>query len=139
MVAAACVVPAGVDVSAIKVRDSKQMSEEQRDAAFAQLTTHPKISWAAAVVDNDVIDEINILQATMLAMRQAVAALRERPDYVLIDGNRCPPELNHAKQCEAEAVVKGDSKIFSARERCAQHPPKAQRRQLCLAAGGRCL
>ena len=52
------------------------------------------------------IDDINILQASLLAMQRAVEALHLAPDYVLVDGNRCP-----RLPCPAEAIVKGDSKV----------------------------
>ena len=54
----------------------------------------------------DEIDELNILQATMVAMQRAVAGLSPQPEHALIDGNRCP-----ALPCSAEFVIKGDSKV----------------------------
>ena len=57
-------------------------------------------------VEIDEIDQVNILQATMLAMKRAVEALQTVPDYALIDGNRCPDLC-----CPAQAIVKGDSRV----------------------------
>ena len=61
------------------------------------------------MVDNVVIDDINILNATYLAMTNAVNNLETKPDFVLIDGNRLPPQL----KIPSEAIVKGDSKSMS--------------------------
>eukprot|EP00775_Hariotina_reticulata_P006498 gene6498-6726_t len=65
------------------------MSEADRHTVYEQLTNHPGVVWAVAVVDRETIDEINILQAAMLAMTQAVEGLSRPPDHLLIDGNRC--------------------------------------------------
>lgn len=112
VVAAACIVRqsfSGFADDTIRVRDSKMMSEREREAAFAAITAHPDISTGVHLVTCDRIDEINILAATMEAMRRSVEKLARAPDYVLIDGNRAPAPLAAA----VETVVKGDSKVFA--------------------------
>ena len=85
--------------------DSKALSEKKREALFDEIRKKAK-AWAIGRAEVDEIDEINILQATMLAMQRAVAGLALQPGHVLVDGNRCP-EL----PCSAEAIIKGDGKI----------------------------
>ncbi len=92
--------------------DSKKLSRGQREAAYGMLMSAmaggtAAIGVAAASVAE--IDRINILQATMLAMRRALARLPVRPDHVLVDGNRVPPGLS----CPATAVIGGDATSFS--------------------------
>eukprot|EP00668_Euglena_longa_P004580 GGOE01005347.1.p3 GENE.GGOE01005347.1~~GGOE01005347.1.p3 ORF type:complete len:144 (+),score=23.65 GGOE01005347.1:708-1139(+) len=65
------------------------------------------VVWSVAAVDNTVIDEINILQATLLAMDRAMSQLPLRPDFVLVDGNQLPPSLRGTSH--ASAVCQGDS------------------------------
>lgn len=87
------------------LRDSKQLSPKQRARLFEEIRAHALcVCIAEASVDE--IDRLNILQATMLAMRRAVEGLRLRPRKVLVDGNRLP-ELAFA----AEAIVGGDAKV----------------------------
>lgn len=62
--------------------------------------------WAIGRAEVDEIDEINILQATMLAMQRAVAGLSPAPGHVLVDGNRCPQ-----LPCSSEAIIKGDGTV----------------------------
>ena len=112
VVAAACVVRhdfSGFADDTIRVRDSKMMSEREREAAFAAITAHPDIESAFHICTCDRIDEINILAATMESMRRSVEKLARAPDYVIIDGNRAPAPLAAA----VETVVKGDSKVFA--------------------------
>ena len=85
--------------------DSKRLTEKKRDLLFEQIKTKA-LSWSVARADVAEIDRLNILQATMLAMQRAVEGLAVAPEYVLIDGNRCP-----ALPCPAEAVVKGDARV----------------------------
>ena len=105
VVAAAAVL--APDVSIPFLDDSKKLTEEQREAAFAAIEAHPGIDTAVAVVDAGVIDDINILQATLKAMTQAVDGLASPADAALVDGNRLPPAL---RVKHAAAVVKGDAK-----------------------------
>ncbi|MCP2040578.1 ribonuclease HII [Neisseria sp. HSC-16F19] len=86
--------------------DSKKLSEARRDA-LALLIREQADAYCIASASVAEIAELNILHATMLAMRRAVAGLDRLPEKVWIDGNRIPPDLGVA----AEAVVKGDSLI----------------------------
>jgi ribonuclease HII len=86
--------------------DSKQLSERQRETLEGEIKAKA-LAWAVARAEVAEIDAINILQATMLAMSRAVAALNPAPHLVLVDGNRCPPAL----PCRAEAVIKGDQTV----------------------------
>ena len=81
--------------------DSKRLSPQRREALDAEIRARAA-GWAIARVDVDVIDALNILEATMLAMREAVARLDPAPERVLVDGNRCPD-----LPCPARAVVRG--------------------------------
>ncbi len=85
--------------------DSKKLTEARRDA-LEPLIKERALAWAVARADVEEIDRINILQATLLAMRRAVAMLGTAPEYVLVDGNQCP-----RFGCPAEAVVKGDDRV----------------------------
>ncbi len=90
------------------LKDSKKLSAARREFLYAQIMEKAK-AWGVGEASPTEIDSINILQATMLAMRRAIedlaARLGEWPSKALIDGNRCP-ELSIA----AEAIVKGDTK-----------------------------
>lgn len=86
--------------------DSKKISEKRREE-LAKEIKNKAISWAISRVDVDEIDRINILQASLQAMSIAVSELNQKPDYVMIDGNRIPDNLN----ISAEAVVKGDDRV----------------------------
>lgn len=90
------------------LKDSKKLSATRREYLYEQIMEKAK-AWGVGEASPAEIDEINILQATMLAMRRAVEDLTTRlgvwPDKALIDGNRCP-EL----PITAEAIVKGDAK-----------------------------
>ncbi len=87
------------------LRDSKKLSEGQRDALAIEIRKHA-LGWCIAQSSEQEIDEINILQATMLAMRRAVEGLKVTPTLALIDGNRCP-----VMAVRSEAIVKGDDKV----------------------------
>jgi len=86
--------------------DSKQLSEARREALAGQIRARAR-AWALGRAEVEEIDRLNILQASLLAMRRALAALAVAPDYALIDGNRCPTPLD----CPAEAVIKGDQRV----------------------------
>lgn len=89
------------------LNDSKKLSEKKREALFPEIK-QKALAYHVVMVGPETIDELNILRATMLGMKQAVEGLSIRPEYVLIDGNRCP-DLSVA----CEAVVKGDAKSAS--------------------------
>jgi len=85
--------------------DSKILSERKRDSLF-EIIKEVALSWSVGVASVEEIDELNILQATLLAMQRAVYGLAIQPDEVLIDGNRIPDLF-----IPAQAIVKGDSKV----------------------------
>lgn len=85
--------------------DSKKLTESRREQ-LAEIIKLNCLAWSIGRAEVQEIDEINILQATMLAMQRAVAGLSPAPDHVQIDGNRCP-EL----PCTAEAIIKGDGTV----------------------------
>ena len=85
--------------------DSKKLSEKKRKALYQQIQDHA-LSWSIAEASVEEIDQLNILNATHLAMQRAVSGLHMKPEKVLIDGNRLP-QLD----IPAEAIVKGDSLI----------------------------
>ena len=85
--------------------DSKKLSESRREK-LAVLIKERSLAWSIGRAEVEEIDEINILQATMLAMQRAVAGLSPAPKHALIDGNRCP-QLT----CTAEAIIKGDGLV----------------------------
>ncbi|WP_278582654.1 ribonuclease HII [Eikenella corrodens] len=103
--AAAVVLPNEYDLPGLT--DSKKLSERRRDE-LAVLIKQQALAWCVAAASVEEIDRLNILHATMLAMRRAVHGLERLPEKVWIDGNRVPPDLG----CEAEAVIKGDSKVI---------------------------
>lgn len=85
--------------------DSKKLSARVREHLAVEIRTQA-MAWAIGEATAAEIDQINILQATFLAMRRAVAGLRLAPAHALIDGNRIPVGL----PCSAEAIIKGDAK-----------------------------
>ena len=87
------------------LNDSKKLSEKRRLALYEEIK-EKALSWSLGRAEPHEIDELNILHATMLAMQRAVAGLHIAPEYVLIDGNRCPK-----LPMPAMAVVKGDSRV----------------------------
>ena len=102
--AAAVILPAVYDLPGLT--DSKKLSEKQRDRLAAAIKEQAT-AWSVASANVAEILELNILHATLLAMRRAVAGLARQPEKVWIDGNRVPPDL----AVPAQAVVKGDGKI----------------------------
>jgi len=87
------------------LRDSKTLNAHRRET-LANLIRRDAVAWAVASADVDEIDRLNILQATMLAMRRAVEALAIAPAEVLVDGNHCP-RVKYA----VRAIVKGDRDV----------------------------
>lgn len=85
--------------------DSKALTPRRRETLCAEIQQYA-LAWAIGRAEVEEIDRINILQASLLAMRRAVLALGTLPGRALIDGNRCP-EL----PCPAEAIVKGDARV----------------------------
>ena len=87
------------------LRDSKKLTEKERERLAVEIK-EKAIAWSVADATVEEIEEMNILKATMLAMRRAVLGLAVEPKLVLVDGNRLP-ELPYP----ANAIVKGDDKI----------------------------
>jgi ribonuclease HII len=87
------------------LRDSKKLTEARRDALAIQIKTDA-LAWSIAQCSEAEIDTLNILQATMLAMRRAMEGLKVLPTLALIDGNRCPISM-----IRSEAIIKGDDKV----------------------------
>lgn len=88
--------------------DSKQLTEKQRDR-LRPLIEHHAIAWAVARVDAAGIDQVNILNASILAMHRAISQLKTLPQLLLIDGNRFKAYPGIGHQC----IVKGDEKYLS--------------------------
>jgi ribonuclease HII len=87
------------------LRDSKKLTAAKREA-LSLVIQRDALAWSIAHCTAAEIDELNILQATMLAMRRAIEGLYVTPELALIDGNRCP-----VCAVRAEAIVKGDDKV----------------------------
>lgn len=87
------------------LRDSKKLTEQRRDALALEIKEHA-LAWSIAQCSESEIDTLNILQATLLAMRRAIEGLPVQPTLALIDGNRCP-----VVKVLTEAIVKGDDKV----------------------------
>lgn len=105
VVAAAVILPIDVDIKGLN--DSKKLSEKKREALF-DIICEKAIDYSIAFVDEKIIDNINILNATFKAMNDAINSLKIPADFAFIDGNR-------AKGFEVpfECIVKGDSKVAS--------------------------
>ncbi len=103
VVAAAVILDPGNPIDGLN--DSKKLSARRREQLADQVRDRA-IAWSVVSIDAEQIDRINILQATMLAMQQAVEQLTVPPQHVFIDGNRCPKI-----SVPATAVVKGDSRV----------------------------
>ncbi len=104
VVAAAVVI--GPRVSIVGIKDSKLLSARQRET-LAQIIREQAIAWSIGAADPGEIDELNILQATLMAMRRAVLGLAVLPDRVRIDGNRAP-EFGDDCSWTTETVIGGD-------------------------------
>ena len=89
----------------VGLTDSKKLSDKKRQLLFPEIK-EKALAWSIGRCSPSEIDELNILQATMVAMQRAVAGLALQPEYVFIDGNRCP-----ALPMPAEAIVKGDLRV----------------------------
>lgn len=89
------------------LNDSKKLSAKKRDLLFDQILATSDVGIAHVSVED--IDRINILQASLLAMKNALDALSTPPEFALIDGNKTPPHL----PCPAECLIKGDGRSLS--------------------------
>ncbi len=100
--AAAVILPPDLEIEGLN--DSKKLTEKKRDALYDIITEHA-LAYGIAMATEQEIDEINILQATFLAMKRAVEQLSLRPSFVLVDGNR-EPDLG---ELPLKTIIKGDS------------------------------
>lgn len=90
------------------VNDSKKLSEKKREALFDKIKEEA-LYYCISSSDEKIIDDVNILNATFIAMNNAINGLTVKPDYALIDGNKIPKGID----IDCEAVVKGDAKSAS--------------------------
>ena len=101
VVVAAVVLDPGISIPGLD--DSKKLSEKRREELFP-LIMERSVAWAVVEVGRDVIDRVNILQATMLGMKKAVEQLAPAPSLALVDGNRAPD-----LECRVRTIIQGDS------------------------------
>ncbi len=106
VVAAAVILPQ--DFGNELLNDSKQLTERQRNELRSIIETEA-VAWAVTFVSPEEIDQINILQASILAMHRAVAQLAVQPEFLLIDGNRFNPYPGIPHKC----IIKGDATYMS--------------------------
>lgn len=104
--AAAVILPLGLEIEGLN--DSKKISEKKREQLFDMICDKAD-DYSIGIATEQEIDEINILNATFLAMHRAVEGLKAKPDYALIDGNQYP-KIPFVTE---ETVVKGDAKVMS--------------------------
>jgi ribonuclease HII len=104
VVAAALILP--MDYHHKQLNDSKLLTHRQRESIEKDII-HDAIDYAIGVVDHIMIDKINILQASILAMHQALEQLKSPFDFIVVDGNKFNPYLNKNHQC----IIDGDAKI----------------------------
>ena len=105
VIAAAVILPIRCDIKGLK--DSKQLSPKQRARLFDEIHD-VAVSVGVGTADHQVIDRSNVLQATLLAMQEAVEKLTPQPDYLLVDGLNLP-----AMDIVGEAIPKGDNRSYS--------------------------
>jgi ribonuclease HII len=108
VVAGAVILSSGDPIEGLA--DSKVLSAGRRSELAEQIMQR-SLAWSVAWADPAEIDRLNILQATLLAMRRAIIGLRIQPSYVEVDGNRLPNLNFHGRQIDGCAVVGGDSSI----------------------------
>ncbi len=106
VVAAAVILPEDLELDGLD--DSKKLSPIRRNKIFEQIINSDTIC-AVGIIDNESIDKINILKASLMAMRKAVMDLKKAPDFVIVDGTFPIPKLEYPQF----AVVKGDSRCCS--------------------------
>jgi len=104
--AAAVILPSDFEHEILN--DSKMLTEKQR-VELRPVIEKKAVAWAVEAVSNEEIDEVNILNASFLAMNRAVQKLKTRPEHLLIDGNRFRPQTKIPFTC----MIKGDGRFFS--------------------------
>jgi ribonuclease HII len=92
------------------LRDSKQLSPQDRERLAARVRSKAS-AWAIGWADAAEVDVLNILEASLLAMRRAILGLAIAPGRVCVDGNRCPGRLMLGLTCEFEAIIGGDETV----------------------------
>ncbi|NGX40971.1 MAG: Ribonuclease HII [Candidatus Anoxychlamydiales bacterium] len=106
VVAAACILPERLIIKGVD--DSKKLTEEVRVRIYDELVNNKAVVYSLGIVEVKIIDQINIHQASLLAMKQAILNLKIKPDYLLFDGRKHP-----IIPIESEAIIKGDSLCMS--------------------------
>jgi ribonuclease HII len=106
VVAAAVILPKNLYIEGIN--DSKKLSEKKREKIFEEIVNNKEIIYGVGISDVDVIEKVNILNATKLAMIQAIKNLSIKPDFVIIDGNQ-----NINIDIQSQTLISGDSKSAS--------------------------
>ena len=104
VVAAAVILNPEAPISGLD--DSKKLSEKKRERLAQEIRQHA-LAWSVVSVSAAQIDEMNILQASLFAMRSAVEQLAVRPDHVFVDGNKTLKDCF----CESTAIIKGDARV----------------------------
>jgi len=108
VVAAAVILDPGRPIQGLD--DSKVLSAARRDVLFSSIRQRA-LCYSIAWADAHEVDTLNILRATMLAMRRALLGLSTAPTHVQVDGNRCPSLASLGLGCTIEAIVGGDGKV----------------------------
>jgi ribonuclease HII len=90
------------------LKDSKKLSPKKREEFYEIFTHHPAIQWGIGQVSPKLIDKINILEATKLAMERALQKLKKKPDFLILDGN-----FKIDSPIPQKSIVKADEKVFS--------------------------
>jgi len=108
VVAAAVSIIANCKLQIANLKDSKKLTPKKREEFFKILTKHPNIEWGVGRVSEKVIDKINILEATKLAMIKAIKKLKRKPDFLILDGN-----FTIDLGIPQKPIVKADEKVFS--------------------------
>lgn len=91
-----------------KIKDSKKLNFKTREELYKTIINEC-LDFGVGICDHETIDRINILQATFLAMKKALSALKQKPDYILVDGNFIIPNCSYRQ----EAVIAGDAAVFT--------------------------
>lgn len=105
VVAATVIFPPNIIIEGIE--DSKKINANEREKLAEEIKTKA-LSYSVSVIDHNLIDELNILHASLLAMKQAIERLKVNPDFVLVDG-KFSPDIS----IPVKSIVKGDSKCFT--------------------------